>query len=89
MPKANRPIGSNNKAPYTFSDEKTKRKMRRHIKDITDVITEKDIKDVKIPGAEPVPVPAKLTKKEKKELDKKKVDDTPGDPATPWDILQG
>ena len=74
--------------PYTFSDEATKKKIKRHLTDINDIITEKDIKDVKIPGAEekdkPVPVTAgKKSKKNKKPT----VDDTPGNPVTPWDVL--
>ena len=84
-----------NVPPYTFKDEKTKRKIRRHIKDINDVITEKDIKDAKIPGAEITPVPArparpvKPAKKKKNGKDDNVVDEVPGNPATPWDILQG
>ena len=87
--KANRPIETNSVKPYVFSDEATKRKIRRHIKDINDVITEKDIKNAKVPGAEDVPAkPASDTvKKGKKQPDKNVVDDTPGNPPTPWDIL--
>ena len=77
-----------NDPPYTFKDEVTKRKIRRHIKDITDVITEKDIKDAKVPGAEITSVPVKPAKKKKKGKDSNVVDDVPGNPATPWDILQ-
>ena len=72
--------------PYTFSDEVTKRKIKRHLTDITDVITENDIKNVKIPGAEKEMAPAKPGKKAKKPKNGV-VDDTPGSPATPWDIL--
>ncbi|MFI5130679.1 MAG: hypothetical protein ACHQFX_11835 [Chitinophagales bacterium] len=81
-----------NVPPYTFKDEVTERKIRRHIKDINDVITEKDIKDAKVPGAEITPVPArpaKPAKKKKNGKDDNVVDDLPGNPATPWDILQG
>lgn len=88
--------GGNAKPPYTFSDEATKRKIKRHLTDINDVITEKDIKNAKVPGAEEsttstkpaatpdLPVkPGKKTRKDKKDI----VDDTPGNPVTPWDIL--
>ena len=87
--KANRPIETNNiKPPYTFSDEATKRKVRRHIKDINDVITEKDIKNAKVPGAEDVPVRSSSKSVKKEETPKKNVvDDVPGNPITPWDIL--
>jgi hypothetical protein len=86
--KANGQVLPKKVPPYTFTDEVTKRKMRRHIEDINDVITEKDIKNAKVPGAEKVPVPAKPAKKEKKSKDNNVVDDMPGNPATPWDILQ-
>ena len=85
--KANRQQQAKDVPPYTFSDEVTKRKMRRHIKDINDVITEKDIKNAKVPGAEALPVPSKPARKGKKSPSNV-VDDTPGNPATPWDILQ-
>jgi len=83
--KADRPAEANNIPPYTFSDEVTKGKIRRHIKDINDVITEKDIKNAKVPGAEEEPpiVPKKKSKKNNKNV----VDDITGNPATPWDIL--
>lgn len=38
--------------PYHFSDEATKNKIKRHLTDIKDVITENDIANVKIPGKE-------------------------------------
>jgi hypothetical protein len=81
---------------YTFSDEVTKRKIRRHLTDINDIITDKDIKDAKVPGAEEKKHPStaagkkttatksKSTRKQKKNV----VDDTPGNPATPWDVLE-
>jgi hypothetical protein len=71
--------------PYIFSDEVTKRKIRRHIRDINDVITDKDIKNAKVPGLEETP-PAKPGQDEKKQP-KNIVDDKPGNPVTPWDIL--
>jgi len=85
--KENRQVQANNVPPYSFTDEVTKGKIRRHIKDINDVITEKDIKNAKVPGAEEVTIRAKPVKKGKKK-DDNVVDDTPGNPATPWDILK-
>ena len=38
--------------PYTFSDVATKDKIKRHLTDIKDIITENDIANVKIPGKE-------------------------------------
>jgi hypothetical protein len=77
----------NETPPYTFSDEETKKKIKRHLTDITDVITEKDIKNAKIPGAEEKSdlfvTPVKKAKKKKNPT----VDDIPGNPATPWDVL--
>jgi len=79
-----------------FSDEATKRKMKLHLRDINDVITEKDIKNAKVPGGDQsafvantskkitsAAKPRKKTKKQKEHV----VDDTPGNPITPWDIL--
>jgi hypothetical protein len=86
MPDKEKPETKANDVPYKFSDEATKKKIRRHIKDINDVITEKDIKDAKVPGAEEKAAPAKPAKKGTKQK-KDVVDDTPGNPATPWDVL--
>lgn len=82
---------------YTFSDERTKRKIKRHLTDINDVITETDIKNAKVPGAEEKTSPAQPAeesalpvtsgKKSKKKNNKPIVDDIPGNPATPWDVL--
>jgi hypothetical protein len=76
---------NNDEQPYTFSDELTKKKIKRHLGDINDVITEKDIENVKIPGNEK-PATVRTKKKEKKDK-KSPVDDTPGNPVTPWDVL--
>jgi len=81
---------------YSFSDEVTKGKIKRHLSDVTDIITEKDIKNAKIPGAEEKNNPAKTgektipratTKKKTRKSKNTVVDDTPGNPETPWDIL--
>ena len=73
--------------PYTFSDEATQNKIKRHINDIKDVITEDDIANAKIPGEEeeaPVVQPEK-EKEEKKDTDP--VNPREGKPITPWDII--
>ena len=103
MPKANRRINKKEKPPYNFSDEATKRKIRRHINDINDVITDKDIKNAKVPGTEksPLPAPGSSLNGEKKQENpatgenqesnienKNKIDDSPGNPTTSWDVLQ-
>ncbi len=103
MPKANRRTNKKEKPPYNFSDEATKRKIRRHLNDINDVITDKDIKNAKVPGSEKAPLPApESTVKveenkqiegtdENKEANKENehlIDDSPGKPTTSWDILQ-
>ena len=57
--------------PYTFSDEATKKKIKKHITDIKDVITEEDIANVKVPGEEdPLPVPPAEKEDEKKDEEK-------------------
>jgi hypothetical protein len=65
--------------PYSFSDEVTKNKMKKHIHDIKDVITEQDIANVKIPGEEDS-LPA---------LPEEKKSGIPveGKPVTPWDVI--
>lgn len=65
--------------PYTFSDEATKEKIKRHISDINDVISENDIKNVKVPGSE------KSDRLQTKSVPK--VGGSEGNPATPWDIV--
>ncbi len=71
--------------PYTFSDEATQNKIKRHINDIKDVITEDDIANAKIPGEEaPVAQPEK-DKEEKK--DNHPINPGEGKPVTPWDII--
>jgi hypothetical protein len=49
--KANKKKKPEKPATYTFSDEKTRKKVKKHIQDITDTISEEDIKNVKVPGA--------------------------------------
>lgn len=49
--------------PYTFSDEATKEKIKRHLTAIKDVITENDIANVKIPGKDDVNPSAEKDKK--------------------------
>jgi len=75
--------------PYTFSDENTKEKIRRHLTDPNDVITENDIKNVKIPGKEK-PVRTRKRKpiaQDKTAGEKKEPDGSAGNPETPWDVL--
>jgi len=69
----------NNNEPYTFTDETTREKIKRHISDINDVISENDIKNVKIPGNEK---PGHL---EGNRISKG--GGSEGNPATPWDVV--
>ncbi len=71
--------------PYSFSDEDTKKKIKRHLSDINDVITEYDIQNVKIPGNEPFPA-AELKRAEDNE-GRKLGSGVEGRPGTPWDII--
>jgi hypothetical protein len=68
--------------PYRFSDEATKNKIKRHLTDIKDVITENDIANVKIPGKENDVNPS-----EKKETPVPKLESFKNKPVTPWDTL--
>ena len=70
--------------PYTFSDEATKEKIKRHLTDIKDVITENDIANVKIPGKDDVnPSGEKEKNTEVKDLESPR-----NKPVTPWDALE-
>lgn len=75
--------------PYTFSDEATRKKIKKHITDIKDVITEEDIANVKVPGEEdalPVAPAEEKDEKEKKDEEKGRLAGE-GKPITPWDII--
>jgi hypothetical protein len=79
---------TNEPPAYKFSDERTKRKIKRHLNDINDVITDKDIKEAKVPGTEPGARTVTPQKPNNNGLQNGNVvDDVPGNPATPWDIL--
>ncbi len=70
--------------PYTFSDEVTKNKIKKHITDIKDVITEEDIANVKVPGEEEE-LPVSPTE-ENKDKEKGRLAGE-GKPITPWDVI--
>ena len=73
--------------PYSFSDEGTKRKIKKHLSDINDVITEQDIANVKVPG-EGEPLPHHLTDQDYEKKDDDKEQNFPeGKPLTPWDVI--
>ncbi|MBC7948212.1 MAG: hypothetical protein H7Y42_10065 [Chitinophagaceae bacterium] len=84
-----------NEEPYTFNDEATKKKVKKHISDINDVITENDIKNVQVPGKEkPTRVrKRKPVSKESKEAstdgnrEHKAGNGPEGHPVTPWDVV--
>ena len=77
---------------YTFSDQETKDKIHKHLEDKNDVITDKDIKNVKIPGKD---TPSEPTQKDKNVLEgkvikkeiKENIEKNKDQPITPWDIL--
>ncbi|MEP7372419.1 MAG: hypothetical protein ABI675_03450 [Chitinophagaceae bacterium] len=71
--------------PYTFSDEATKEKIKRHLTDIKDVITENDIANVKIPGKENDEVLPQEKEREDNMEDQELVQNKP---VTPWDTLE-
>jgi hypothetical protein len=74
-------------APYTFSDEATQKKIKKHLTDIKDVITEEDIANVKVPGEEDTPPPAnEEPSNDRKTEDKGKLAGE-NKPITPWDVI--
>ena len=71
--------------PYSFSDEATQNKIKKHLADIEDVITEQDIANAKVPGKENNPVaPAE---KEDEATDNS-IESPRNKPVTPWDTLE-
>ncbi|MGZ8558799.1 MAG: hypothetical protein ACXWWC_10715 [Chitinophagaceae bacterium] len=72
--------------PYSFSDPATKNKIKKHIQDIKDVITEEDIANVKIPGEEDT---RRLPEDEGVEMENETRKELPGEgkPITPWDVI--
>lgn len=52
----------NGQQPFAYRDEATKQKIKRHISDINDVISENDIKNAKLPG---IDLPSGRIKKQK------------------------
>lgn len=71
--------------PYSFSDEATKDKIKRHLNDIKDVITENDIANVKIPGKENEVNPPGGNEKDKTV---ENLESLKNKPVTPWDTLE-
>ena len=77
------PFENEEDQPYTFSDEDTKKKIKRHLSDINDVITENDIKNVKVPGEDEKKEETDNSTEDKKQPPK----NTEGNPTTPWDVV--
>ncbi|MGK2862517.1 MAG: hypothetical protein ACSLE0_11315 [Chitinophagaceae bacterium] len=72
--------------PYSFSDIATKNKIKKHLSDINDVITEEDIANAKVPGEEdPITPPGDYKEKSEKENLDEKTEDRP---ITPWDVVK-
>ncbi|WP_276501508.1 hypothetical protein [Terrimonas pollutisoli] len=67
---------------YTFNDDATKDKIKKHIHDIKDVITEEDIANAKVPGEE-----GNFPESPKEDEEKKEEPHSEGKPVTPWDIV--
>ena len=82
--KKQQPVNGNEQ-PYSFSDEVTKDKIKRHLTDIKDIITENDIANVKIPGKENYET--SLAEKEKN-TNIEDQDLFQNKPAVPLDILE-
>jgi hypothetical protein len=78
-----KPEEDQDRPKYEFSDEDTKEKIRKHLTDINDVITDNDIKNVKVPGNEKSTPKRKRVKKAGKAEGSK----TEGNPPTSWDVV--
>jgi hypothetical protein len=88
------PENTNDASPYTFSDQVTRKKIKKHLQDIHDVITEDDIKNVKIPGEETNTSNLDLDSDKPQPTDGNSVNEDKEAPSpnhdkiiTPWDIL--
>lgn len=81
----NEPLDNEESVPpaYEFSDEQLKEKIRKHLTDINDVISENDIKNAKVPGKEKTPTRRKRTKKS----GTPRPPSTEGNPPTSWDVV--
>jgi hypothetical protein len=82
-----RSSGKEQAKPYTFSDEVTKNKIKKHITDILDVITEQDIANVKVPGEEDTLPVLPIEENEKSKDEEKGRLAGEGKPITPWDVI--
>ena len=71
--------------PYSFSDEATQNKIKRHLTDINDVITETDIANAKVPGKENDPVAPSENEMETTDVT---VESSRTKAVTPWDTLE-
>lgn len=67
-----------------IADDLTKKRIREHLSDINDEITEDDIKNVRVPGHKEKPV--KKKKKDDTALDDETKDDKPN--LTTWNLLE-
>ena len=66
-------------------DDVTRKKIRKHLSDDKDMITDEDIRNVKIHPHKP----RKVNPKKQEEVKKKKDDSEPeSPPITPWNILE-
>jgi hypothetical protein len=74
--------------PYSFSDEATKDKIKRHLTDIKDVITESDIANVKIPGKENDTINPPPPEAKEKDAGIENPALLKNKPVTPWDTLE-
>ena len=85
-PKKNQPENEEPQ-PYSFSDIATKNKIKKHLSDINDVITEQDIANAKVPGDEE-PLPPHFGEDNDEKNDQNE-EDSPGEgkPITPWDVI--
>ena len=83
--KNNRPENGQSQPYYTFADEGTKKKIKKHLSDINDVITEQDIANVKVPGGDE---PPHFTDRDYEKKKEEKEENLPeGKPITPWDVI--
>ncbi len=82
-----------NQMPFLFSDEKTKVKIRKHLTDIDDVISEEDIRNIKtdISDKDAKPenvdtIPDEPSTEAKKEKDKEDGNNS-NDIGTVWNVI--
>ena len=81
--------GSDNKNQMKPVESDTQKIIHRHLENKDDIITDEDIKNVKVGVTPAVPDAATLARFEDVEDERKDETNEEGKPLTPWDLVDG